>query len=430
MTTSDTLRWGAILSVAFLVLMSGLTLYAAYSINTAVERGRSAEAIVRSTFDMSALTEEYLVRPNERVLDQWKATHDEIDALLAEQTTDSSDAADLLASLHEKNDATAITFTDSMEHTDGALPMLTERQAAQFRSNTEGMVTDATNLAELYFTKQEAARRAIVSMIVLLTTAFSGFTIWAAFRLRSAHLEHEQMIAELREQDEKKNTFIAMLSHELRNPLSPIVSSVEYAQMLPIEDPEVRRSLDVISRQALNMKILLEDLLDVSRMIRGKIELQMAKVDLRQVVNHTLETATPMLQKKGQSIELYIPERPVMVEADSLRIEQVLINILTNASKFSPEGSSVALTLDVEGPNAVIVVRDRGIGIERSFQQKIFDIFSQERRQSTGAHTEGLGIGLSLARALAQMHGGDVTVFSEGEGRGSEFTITLPLNTS
>ncbi len=235
--------------------------------------------------------------------------------------------------------------------------------------------------------------------------------------------------AALREADRQKDTFLATLSHELRNPLAPIRAAAHVIRLSEQSDERVRNATAVIERQAAQLARLVDDLLDVSRLTFGRLKLQREVVDLRMVVDSAIETSRPMIQARGHDFSLRLPAHPVMVEADVTRVAQCVSNLLNNACKFTPApGGRVSVVLEAApAGNACIRVQDNGHGIAPHMRARVFELFEQERRNGLHGNT-GLGIGLALTRRLVEMHGGTVSVRSDGEGCGAEFEILLPLN--
>jgi PAS domain S-box-containing protein len=230
----------------------------------------------------------------------------------------------------------------------------------------------------------------------------------------------------LHEADRRKDEFLATLAHELRNPLAPMRSAVHLLNVTGSEDPFQRKALDILDRQVRHMARLLDDLLDVSRITQGRLTLQKTPLTIATVVDHVVEAAQPIMQLHGHALEVRLPDRPVHLLADPVRMSQLLLNILNNAAKYTPKGGHIDLSADVEGTELVLRIRDNGAGIAPDELEHIFELFTQGRRPQHGDHG-GLGIGLSLARNLARLHGGDVHARSEGPGRGSEFVVRLPL---
>jgi len=229
----------------------------------------------------------------------------------------------------------------------------------------------------------------------------------------------------LRENDRRKDEFLAMLAHELRNPLAPIRNAAHTLTLLGQPDERLRWVSGVIERQVGLLTRLVDDLLDVSRITSGKITLNRERVPVAAVIAQAVETARPAAESRRETLEVDVADDVGVVEGDSARLIQAVGNLLDNAIKYSEEGGRVRLTARAEAPDVVIVVRDEGVGIDAELLPHVFDLFTQadrslERRQG------GLGIGLTLVRRLVEMHGGRVEVASEGAGRGSEFTIRLP----
>ncbi|MFI5454516.1 MAG: PAS domain-containing protein [Isosphaerales bacterium] len=232
---------------------------------------------------------------------------------------------------------------------------------------------------------------------------------------------------ELRNADRRKEEFLAVLSHELRNPLAPIQTAVDLLELAGTSKAAgSERELAVIKRQVQNLKRLVDDLLDVSRISRGKIELRKELVELAAVLAQAVEAVRPLFNEQCQELHVSIPEEPIFLEADSTRLEQILSNLLINAGKYTPQGGRIWLVVEHFQSEVVIHVRDTGIGIETDLLPKVFDLFLQGERR-TGLSHEGGGIGLSLARNLVELHGGTITAHSQGLDMGSEFVVTLPV---
>jgi PAS domain S-box-containing protein len=243
---------------------------------------------------------------------------------------------------------------------------------------------------------------------------------------RRLEAELRQRNAELAEADRRKDEFLAMLAHELRNPLAPIRSALQVLRLkFSDEDEDVLRLRVMMERQVAHLVRLVDDLLDVSRITRGKLELRKERLELAAVVERAVESARPLLDERRHRLEVELTE-PVLVEADPARLEQVLANLLNNAAKYTPPGGVVRLTARREGGEAVVRVRDTGIGIRPEMLPRLFDLFLQADRVP-GRMAEGLGLGLALVRSLVLLHGGQVTASSGGPGQGSEFVVRLPV---
>jgi PAS domain S-box-containing protein len=243
-------------------------------------------------------------------------------------------------------------------------------------------------------------------------------------RLR-AEEEREHLVEQLRDADRKKDDFIALLAHELRNPLAPIRNGLQVVRIS--DERDVRRSaLEMMERQLHHMVRLIDDLLDVSRISRNKMELRRTRVSIAEVVTSAVETAQPLIEAAGHELTVSMPGAPVYLDADLTRLAQVISNLLTNSAKYTQTGGRIWLTAERSSGSLAVSVRDDGIGIPAASLPSIFDMFSQVDR-SVERNTGGLGIGLALTRGLVEMHGGTVTAESEGEGKGSTFTVTLPI---
>jgi PAS domain S-box-containing protein len=228
----------------------------------------------------------------------------------------------------------------------------------------------------------------------------------------------------LRDADRKKDDFIALLAHELRNPLAPLRNGLQIIRLSPDRDSR-NCAQQVMERQLAHMVRLIDDLLDVSRISRNKMELRLARILLSDVVGSAVETARPAIEAAGHELTVSLPPDPVFLDADLTRLSQVFSNLLTNSAKYTEHGGHIALTAGLDGDNVVVSVRDTGIGIPAESLPRIFDMFSQVDR-SIERSTGGLGIGLALVKGLVEMHGGTVGARSDGPGRGSEFTVRLP----
>ena len=241
-----------------------------------------------------------------------------------------------------------------------------------------------------------------------------------------AERERNEALQALRLADERKNEFLAMLAHELRNPLAPVSTAAGLLKSVYASDPgAVRRTSEIIARQVDHMVHLVDDLLDVSRVTRGMIELKRERVDLRQVATAALEQVQPLLEMKRHRLRTELPDSRALVEGDAKRLIQVMANLLNNAAKYTPEEGELLVSVRIVGGVAVLAVRDDGIGIAPELLPDIFGLFTQARRTPDRAEG-GLGLGLALVHNLVQLHGGQVRADSAGPGRGSTFTVTLP----
>jgi len=244
--------------------------------------------------------------------------------------------------------------------------------------------------------------------------------------LQSEVAERARVEEALKEADRHKDEFLAMLAHELRNPLAPILNAVQLMRMKPVTDPQLNWSRDVIERQVSHLTRLVDDLLDVARITRGKIKLSREPIELGALIARAVETVQPLIQERGHQFTSEIPDGTLRVDADPLRLTQAFGNVLGNAAKYTERGGRISLSVCRQGAGVEIRVRDNGIGIPAEVLPRIFDLFTQLDRRSDHPHS-GLGIGLALVRRLLQMHGGTIAAHSEGAGLGSEFVIRLPL---
>jgi signal transduction histidine kinase/ActR/RegA family two-component response regulator len=236
----------------------------------------------------------------------------------------------------------------------------------------------------------------------------------------------QQRTQELSEANRRKDEFLAMLAHELRNPLAPIRNAAQVMRLLAQDDANLRCAGEVVERQVQHMSRLVDDLLDVARFSSGKITLQKEPTDLAAVVARAVETSRPAIEGRRHELSVTLTPERLRVEADPVRLAQVLDNLLNNAAKYTPEGGRIWLTAGREGREAAVRVRDTGIGIPANMLANVFDLFTQVDR--TLDHSQGgLGIGLTLVRRLVELHGGSVQATSGGANQGSEFVIRLPL---
>jgi signal transduction histidine kinase/ActR/RegA family two-component response regulator len=238
-------------------------------------------------------------------------------------------------------------------------------------------------------------------------------------------LDNARLYRDIQQADRHKNEFLSMLAHELRNPLAPIRNAVQILRIKCAHDPELGQIRDLIDRQVQQLIRLVDDLLDISRITRGKIRLQTEAVDLAAVVARAVETNRPLIDARRHELTVGLPAEPLRVEGDPVRLTQVVGNLLNNAAKYTEEGGRIWLTAERDGAEAVLRVRDTGVGIPAEMLASIFELFTQVDR-TLDRSQGGLGIGLTLVRRLVEMHGGRVQASSDGPGQGSEFVVRLP----
>ncbi|WP_437729825.1 ATP-binding protein [Sorangium sp. So ce1335] len=243
--------------------------------------------------------------------------------------------------------------------------------------------------------------------------------------IASVAIENARLYDQLRDQDRRKDEFLATLAHELRNPLAPIRTGLEILQVAGSQE-QARKIVDMMERQVGHMVRMVDDLLDVSRITRGKVELRRERVDLRAVLNGALETSRPLIEAAAHELAVRLPAEPLLLDADPTRLAQVFANLLNNAAKYTPGGGVIRLAAERDGASVVVRVKDNGVGVPADMLPRVFDMFTQVVRSIDRAQG-GLGIGLTLVRRLVELHGGTVHAESEGPGRGSTFTVRLPL---
>jgi len=289
-----------------------------------------------------------------------------------------------------------------------ALPLLSGERVLGAMLTTDWDTLDRQSLQDL------AGRAA---------TAFENASLYSS--LQTEIEERRAAEAGLQQANQRKDEFLAMLSHELRNPLAAIQTALEVVRRLAAPEPKVTWATEIMQRQLRQMTRLIEELLDVARISQDKIALSREAVDLNAVIAQGVETAQPFVNERGQTLTVALPREPIWLQGDFARLTQIVSNLLHNASKYSGKGTLIEICCRVEDGSAVIAVRDHGIGIDAELLPRIFDLFAQGARgldRSQG----GLGVGLTLAMRLAQLHGGRIDAFSDGPDRGSEFRVHLP----
>lgn len=266
-----------------------------------------------------------------------------------------------------------------------------------------------------------------------IATAAAIFLIFASIvedrrrstqQLRVQVDQLEKAMGKIRTEDDAKTEFLAILAHELRNPLAPMLSSLELMKAY-VKEREPSRLVATIEKHTRSISRLLDDLLEVSRISAKQFKLRPRLFDVRESIEHAIQTVEPARRARGHTLDRTTPADALYIEADPLRLEQIIVNLLNNAAKYTPPGGRIALTCLRERDDLVISVRDSGIGIEKNMLDKIFEPFVQINK--TSSVRGGVGIGLSLTKRLVEMHGGSIAVSSEGEGHGSEFRVRIPL---
>jgi signal transduction histidine kinase/DNA-binding response OmpR family regulator len=320
-----------------------------------------------------------------------------------------------------------------------AAPELGHDEAEAWRRTFAGAVAPATGASDPLLLPLITSRRAVGALalwslagdpeIVLELAERSAVALENARLHRSLQVEIEErreIEAQLQASNRRKDEFLAMLSHELRNPLAPIRTAVEVIRQVAPDEPRLTWAMDVSRRQINQLTRLVEDLLDVARINQGKITLRVESLDLRAVIEHAIETVLPFAKLRRHHITKSIPDLPVMLRGDFARLSQVIANLLNNAAKYTEEGGVIDVSLAATSSGkAEIIVADNGIGIEAELLPNVFELFEQGKR-SLDRSQGGLGVGLTLVRRLVEMHHGEVVVTSAGTGHGSQFRVTLP----
>jgi signal transduction histidine kinase/CheY-like chemotaxis protein len=266
----------------------------------------------------------------------------------------------------------------------------------------------------------------IASLVSALRAALRGRH--RQYEMRSQLRDRERVAERLEQADRRKDEFLATLAHELRNPLAPIRSSLHIVRQAGLMHPPTAHVCEIMERQVNHMVRLVDDLLELSRITRGQIELRRQPVELASVIHAAVETSEPLIRAGHHTLEIDLPASPLWLDADPVRLSQVFSNLLNNAAKYMDDGGHIQLQARCDEDNVQVSVRDHGVGIEAEMLSNVFDMFT--RGQPPRRTLDGLGIGLTLVRSLVGMHGGRVEARSEGRGRGSEFVVSLPLTPS
>ena len=269
-------------------------------------------------------------------------------------------------------------------------------------------------------------RLALYSLSCLIIVGFGGGMRSARRRLEREVTRRKRLEEKLREADKRKDVFLATVAHELKHPLAPIRNVLEVLQLKDLPDRELRWARGVIDRQVKQLARLVDDLLDVSRIVRGNMELRREPLAVSRIVADAVEVCRPLAEAQRHELAVALPREPLVVEGDLTRLTQVVGNLLDNAVKYTPPGGHVAVSAERDGDSALIVVRDDGIGIPESMLERVFEPFARSEEARARA-AGGMGIGLSVVRDLVELHGGGIEARSAGRDRGSEFRVRLPL---
>jgi len=296
--------------------------------------------------------------------------------------------------------------------------------AAQFKENDRRALASESGVQVVELLEQDdGLHYSIVSKFPIpgpdgQTALVGGMAIDITDRMRAENA--------LKEADRRKDEFLATLAHELRNPLAPIRNSLHILRMAGTTGPAAERMYEMMQRQVAHMVRLVDDLLEVSRISRGKIELKKERVELATIIDHAVETSKPFIEAANHQLSVSLPSDRIVVEGDVVRLAQVFSNLLNNAAKYTNPGGKISVAAKREGEQLIVSVRDTGIGIPRDMLSRVFEMFAQVENVLRRTQ-DGLGIGLNLVRTLVSMHGGSVEARSEGLGHGSEFIVRLPV---
>ena len=291
------------------------------------------------------------------------------------------------------------------------------RQLAQARDH--GRVTD-----ESWRIRSDGTQYWSSNVIAMLPDSDSQGRTYDLVTQDLSQRRHAETLADTAQ---RMHEFIAMLAHELRNPLAPIRNAVALMARRKVEDPLVESMRQTIDRQSQHLTRIVDELLDVNRVARGQFTIEKQSIDLRDILARAVETSRPLIDSHTHRLHVAVADRPIECFGDPMRLTQVVVNILNNAAKYTPDGGDIWLTAEVLGARVELRIRDNGRGIERDFIDRVFDLFMQVDPNS-GSALGGLGVGLALVRRIVELHGGSVHATSDGLGRGSEFIVRLPLS--
>jgi signal transduction histidine kinase len=321
--------------------------------------------------------------------------HEPVDVIIADQRLPQMTGSEVLAAARALNGDAARIMLTSYADLDA--------------------VVDAINQAQIYG---------------YVTTPWDGneirTTVRTAIQRARLQKENRELLSTLEASNRRKDEFLAVLAHELRNPLAPIRNAVDILRLQGLSDPTALAARDIIDRQLHQLVRLVDDLLDVNRLSRGQLQPRKERVELAAVVAQALEGARPQILSGGQELTVSLPQQPVHLEADPVRLAQVFQNLLINASKYTEKGGHIGLRAGSDATGVTVAIDDTGVGIAAEDLPHIFEMFTQVGPQ-TAQTSLGVGIGLALARGVVEMHGGTITAGSEGPGKGSTFSVRLPL---
>ena len=345
-----------------------------------------------------------------------------IEAMLRSESVECTVCADLFVLLSEleRGAAAALVVEEALIDGDSRLASFLTRQPAWSDIPILLMTRPGADSSYVERASTLLGNVTLLERPIRVVALFSA--VRSALRARARQYQTRAYLHERERADKRKDEFLATLAHELRNPLAPIRNWVNVMRL----SGSAENIWDLMDRQVSHMVRLVDDLMELSRITRGKIELRMEPVELAPILAAAVEASRPLIESRKQQLSVQVPDEPLVVHADSVRLAQVISNLLNNAVKYTEEGGAISLALSREDERAVISVKDSGIGISPSALPRVFDMFVQLDSRDSGQ--TGLGIGLTLVRSLVEMHGGRVEAHSAGRGKGSEFVVKLPIS--
>ena len=348
-----------------------------------------------------------------------------IESMLRSENVECATCADLTGLLQEleRGAAAMLVAEEALTDGDARLPSFLARQPAWSDIPILLMTRPGADSAYVERAGNFLGNVTLLERPIRVVALFSA--IRSALRARARQYQTRAYLLERELADNRKDEFLATLAHELRNPLAPIRNWVNVLR-LTRSDERGSHIWDMMDRQVSHMVRLVDDLMELSRITRGKIDLRIEAVELAPVIAAAVEASRPLIEGARHTLTVDVPDEPIVVTADAVRLAQIVSNLLNNAAKYTDAGGSITLSVRVDGPHAAIAVRDTGSGISADALPRVFDMFVQEDHRPKG----GLGIGLTLVRSLVEMHGGRVEARSDGPGKGSEFVVRLPLSAS
>ena len=348
-----------------------------------------------------------------------------IESMLRSESVECATCADLTGLLQEleRGAAAMLVAEEALTDGDARLPSFLARQPAWSDIPILLMTRPGADSAYVERAGNFLGNVTLLERPIRVVALFSA--IRSALRARARQYQTRAYLLERELADNRKDEFLATLAHELRNPLAPIRNWVNVLR-LTRSDERGSHIWDMMDRQVSHMVRLVDDLMELSRITRGKIDLRIEAVELAPVIAAAVEASRPLIEGARHTLTVDVPDEPIVVTADAVRLAQIVSNLLNNAAKYTDAGGSITLSVRVDGPHAAIAVRDTGSGISADALPRVFDMFVQEDHRPKG----GLGIGLTLVRSLVEMHGGRVEARSDGPGKGSEFVVRLPLSAS